>query len=97
MEKRDKADIIEQDLEEFVRFNITELGKTSVRREKYLFAVNIMLSYNVESKSVSIKTSTHGEATEELLALLPLLHHAFLGPGVAAGVREWQPCSPGQQ
>lgn len=63
--------------------------------EKHLFAVNVMLSYNIESKPVSIKPNPHEEATEELLALLPLLHHACLGTGVVAGVREHQPLAPG--
>lgn len=93
-EKRARAETTEQDLEEFVWFFETELRKKIVSREKYLFAVNVMLSYNIESESVSIKPSTHGEATEELLALLLVPHHAFLGTGVAGGVGGCQPCSP---
>lgn len=42
---------------------------------------------------ISFYQAQHSWATEEILALLPLPHHAFLGTGVAAGVRECRSCS----
>lgn len=60
LEKRAKAETTEQDLEEFVRFVITELRKTIVSQEKYLFAVNVMLSYRIKVSIYQVQHSWRG-------------------------------------